>query len=74
MKNLEELNMKLVEMKKEIDNLESSIYELKEKYPEISAYDLATKSNVNEYIEKINWDNKKSEKTSKYDNILEALL
>ena len=26
------------------------------------------------YIEKINWDNKKSEKTSKYDNILEALL
>ena len=44
MKNLEELNMKLVEMKKEIDNLESSIYELKEKYPEISAYDLATKS------------------------------
>jgi len=26
------------------------------------------------YIEKIDWDNKKSEKTSKYDNILEALL
>lgn len=59
MKNLEELNMKLVEMKKEIDNLESSIYELKEKYPEISAYDLATKSNVNEYIEKIREINKK---------------
>jgi len=26
------------------------------------------------YIEKIDWNNKKSEKTSKYDNILEALL
>jgi len=26
------------------------------------------------YIEKIDWDDKKSEKTSKYDNILEALL
>ena len=59
MKNLEELNIKLTEMKKEIDNLESSIYELKEKYPEISAYDLATKSNVNEYIEKIREINKK---------------
>ena len=59
MKNLEELNIKLTEMKKEIDNLESSIYELKEKYPEISAYDLATKSNANEYIEKIREINKK---------------
>jgi len=26
------------------------------------------------YIEKNDWGNKKSEKTSKYDNILEALL
>jgi len=26
------------------------------------------------YIEKIDWDNKKSEKIRKYDNILEALL
>ena len=59
LEELEELNIKLTEMKKEIDNLESSIYELKEKYPEISAYDLATKSNVNEYIEKIREINKK---------------
>lgn len=26
------------------------------------------------YIEKIDWDDKKSEKISEYDNILEALL
>jgi len=26
------------------------------------------------YIEKNDWDNKKSEKISKYDNMLEALL
>lgn len=53
MEDLEELNAKLVAVKKEIDNLEKNISELKEKYPEISAYELATKSNVNEYIEKI---------------------
>lgn len=59
MKDLEELNIKLTEKKNEIDNLESSISELKEKYPEISAYELATKSNVTEYIEKIREINKK---------------
>lgn len=59
MEDLEETNLKLAEKKKEIDNLESSISELKEKYPEISAYDLAFKSNVNEYIEKIREINKK---------------
>lgn len=53
MEDLEETNSKLTEKKKEIDNLESSISELKEKYPEISAYDLASKNNANEYIEKI---------------------
>ena len=53
MEDLEETNSKLAEKKKEIDNLESSISELKEKYPEISAYDLASKNNANEYIEKI---------------------
>lgn len=53
MEYLEKLNAKLVEVKKEIDNFEKNISELKEKYPEISAYELATKSNVNEYIEKI---------------------
>lgn len=53
MEYLEKLNAKLVEVKKEIDNFEKNISELKEKYPEISAYELATKSNANEYIEKI---------------------
>ena len=47
MEYLEKLNAKLVEVKKEIDNFEKNISELKEKYPEISAYELATKSNVN---------------------------
>ena len=59
MEDLEEINSKLAEKKKEIDNLESSISELKEKYPEISAYDLASKNNANEYIEKIREINKK---------------
>lgn len=53
MEDLEEINAKLVAVNKEIDNLEKSISELKEKYPEISAYELASKSNANEYIEKI---------------------
>ena len=35
---------------------------------------LLTIKDLMKYIEKINWDNKKSEKTSEYDNILEALL
>ena len=38
MEYLEKLNAKLVEVKKEIDNFEKNISELKEKYPEISAY------------------------------------
>ena len=59
MEYLEKLNAKLVEVKKEIDNFEKNISELKEKYPEISAYELATKSNVTEYIEKIREINKK---------------
>lgn len=59
MEDLEEINSKLAEKKKEIDNLESSISELKEKYPEISAYDLVSKNNANEYIEKIREINKK---------------
>lgn len=59
MEDLEETNSKLAEKKKEIDNLESSISELKEKYPEISAYELASKNNANEYIEKIREINKK---------------
>ena len=50
MEDLEEINAKLVAVNKEIDNLEKSISELKEKYPEISAYELASKSNANEYF------------------------
>lgn len=53
MKDLEEINVRLDTKKKEIDDLENNISELKEKYPEISAYKLATRNNSNEYIEKI---------------------
>ena len=35
---------------------------------------LLTIKDLMKYIEKNDWDNKKSEKSSKYDNILEALL
>ena len=73
MEDLEEINAKLVAVNKEIDNLEKSISELKEKYPEISAYELASKSNANEYIEKIVEIGKKQillqAKKSEYENI-----
>ena len=59
MKVLEKINIKLIEKKQEIENLENNISELKEKYPEISAYELATRSNSNEYIEKIREINQK---------------
>lgn len=73
MKALEEINIKLIEKKQEIENLENNISELKEKYPEISAYELATRSNSNEYIEKIREINQEEillkTKKSEYENL-----
>lgn len=78
MKDLKEMNVQLDEKKKEINNLEIAISELKENYPEISAYELATRDNSNEYIEKIREINKKQfilqVKKSEYEKLLQEKI
>lgn len=71
---MKDIQKRLDSITKEINSLENNISELKEKYPEISAYELVTRSNSNEYFDGIKKIIKQQiilqEKKSEYENLI----
>lgn len=71
---MKDIEKRLDSITNEINSLENNISELKEKYPEISAYELVTRSNSNEYFDGINEIIKQQlilqEKKLEYENLI----
>ena len=71
---MKDIEKRLDSITKEINSLENNISELKEKYPEISAYELVTRSNSNEYFDGIKEIIKQQiilqEKKLEYENLI----